>query len=181
MSKQAKFLPFHAINEFMLTEYRKDVVRTVLSNLSKLPENFQRKINGDIKRYVSVQGFRNSAQAPLPLKINGTILTFEKSADFCGHILAAWSLLNPELRSQVFNLLGERDWEVLPAETDRSVLPGFLTFWPGEENFETLLEAFRTKYPDNNTSDNDISLMIVWMSNRLPYETAPVDEEVSES
>jgi hypothetical protein len=42
--------------------------------------------------------------------------------------------------------------------------------WPKEDSFEILIDSFREKYPDYPLSDDDLSLMVVWLSNRLPYE-----------
>ena len=177
MNTKAQFLPFHVINEYMLNDYRKSVLKTVLSHLKDLPAERQRKISGQIRRSVKVSGFRNSALAPLPLKINGAVETFEKNPGFVAEILAGWCDLNADLSEKVAALLKDRNWEALPIETDRSQLPGFLTRWPAKETFDGLIEAFREKYPDYEVSENDISLMVVWISNRLPYEIVEEDEE----
>ena len=170
MEKKASFLPFHAINEYMLDDYRQLVIQSVLGNFTKLSEERQRKINSLIKNHVRVQGFRNSAVAPLPLKINGCIETFKKSHEFVAQILGAWSEINSETKKTIFRYLAERSWKLLPIEADRSLLPGFMLEWPKEDSFEILIDSFREKYPDYSLSDDDISLMVVWLGNRLPYE-----------
>ena len=53
-----------------------------------------------IKRYVKLPGFRNSAQAPLSLKVKGSGEAFEKHPDFVAQVLMAWSELLPDLRQQ---------------------------------------------------------------------------------
>lgn len=170
MGKKAKFLPFHAINEYMLDNYRQLVIQSVLGNFSKLSEERQRKINLLIKNHVRVQGFRNSAVAPLPLKINGCIDTYKKSHEFVAQVLSAWSEINSETKKTIFRFLDERSWKLLPIDVDRSLLPGFMLEWPKEDPFEILIDSFRETYPDYPLSDDDISLMVVWLSNRLPYE-----------
>jgi len=170
MDKKARFLPFHAINEYMLDDYRQLVIQSVLGNFKKLSEEQQRKINSLIKNNVRVQGFRNSAVAPLPLKINGCIETFKKSHEFVAQVLSAWSEINSETKKTIFGYLEERSWKLLPIDVDRSLLPGFMLEWPDEDSFEILIDSFREKYPDYSLSDDDISLMVVWLSNRLPYE-----------
>jgi hypothetical protein len=137
----------------------------------------QRKISGLIKRNVKVQGFRNSSLAPLPLKIKGAVENFEKSPVFVAEILEGWGELNKELAEIIYEFLNERNWETLPVATERSKLPGFLTRWPAKETFDGLISAFREKYKEIEVSDNDISLMVVWISNRLPYELAEEQEE----
>jgi hypothetical protein len=42
--------------------------------------------------------------------------------------------------------------------------------WPENDGFEVLTQAFREKNPEFSISDDEISLMVVWVSNRLPYE-----------
>lgn len=170
MDKKARFLPFHAINEYMLNDYRQLVIQSVLGNFNKLADERQRRINALIKNHVRIQGFRNSAVAPLPLKINGCIDTYKKSHEFVAQILEAWSEINSETKKTIFRYLEERSWKLLPIEADRSLLPGFMLEWPKEDSFEILIDSFRDKYPDYPLSDDDISLMVVWLSNRLPYE-----------
>ncbi len=170
MDKKARFLPFHTINEYMLDDYRQLVIQSVLGKFNKLSEDRQRKINLLIKNHVRVQGFRNSSVAPLPLKINGCIDTYKKSHEFVAQILCAWSEINLETKKVIFSFLEERSWKLLPIDADRSLLPGFMIEWPKEDSFEILIDSFREKYPDYSLSDDDISLMVVWLSGRLPYE-----------
>ena len=60
---------------------------------------------------------------------------------------------------------------MLPVEADRTQLPGFIPSFPKEEDFEKLILAFKEKYPAIEASDDDISLMIVWVSGRLPFQS----------
>jgi len=170
MNEKIEFLPFNAINEFMLSEYRKVVFKLVFSNFASLQNSRQKSINSLIKKNVKIQGFRDSTQAPILYKINNSIPIFEKSASFSAEILSGWYELNTDLAQKVNQMLIEKGWIILPVETDRSKLPGFLIKWPAEESFEKLTEEFRNINPGNRYSDDDVSLMIVWLSNRLPYE-----------
>lgn len=177
MSETAQFLPFHAINNFMLPEYRLNVIRTVLTHIDQLPGERRGSINQLLKRLLKLPGFRNPSQAPLPIKIKGAVASFEKNPDLSAQIVAGWSELHPEIRQQVHDLLVERGWELLPIETDRARLPGYLTRWPRAETFEAITAAFHEKYSGQEIADDDISLMTVWLSGRLPYELAETDEE----
>ncbi|MCL4560243.1 MAG: hypothetical protein M1281_06490 [Chloroflexi bacterium] len=168
--KSVAFLPFRAINEFMREDYRQTVVSTVLHALPDLPEARRNALNRQIKKYVQIPGFRNSALAPLSLKIKISISTFQKSSDFAANLLAEWSNQNEELRQNVLNLLTSRGWELLPSDADRTKLPGFLTRWPAGEDFEVLYKAYQEMYPDSHSSSDDVSLMTVWLSGRLPVE-----------
>ncbi len=175
MNEKIEYLPFNAINEFMLPEYRKVVIKSVFSRFDSLPNSRQKTINVEIKKLVKIQGFRDSSQAPNGIKSRESSTAFEKSAKFSGEILAAWVELNPELAQSVFQMLTDRGWIILPVEADRSKLPGFLIKWPAKDSFELLTTEFREKHTDVAYSDDDVSLMIVWLSNRLPYEMVTED------
>ncbi len=168
--KKIQFLPFHAINEFMLTEFRQEVLHCALAGVEQLSSGRRGALNGMVKRYVKVPGFRNGALAPLPLKVRGLVDAFGRDPQFTAQVLAAWCELHPLLAQQVYDLLKERGWEVLPVDADRTKLPGFLTTWPKADEFEALHAAFRQAHPDATDSDNNISLMAVWLGGRLPVD-----------
>jgi hypothetical protein len=178
-SKQASFLPFNALNEFMRTDYRHSVVHSVIFNLSTLPDKQQAALNQSIKKMVQVPGFRNSLQAPAPLKVKPAISAFEKSPAFVALVLSAWSEINHDLRQRVYDLLVKRGWELLPQEADRTKLPGFLTTWPKEDDFSVLNQAYGETYPDQPATTDDVSLMVVWLAGRLPVEE--VDSKAAEN
>lgn len=161
----------------MLPEFRLQVISKVLHGLDALPGDRRGAINAQLKRHLQVPGFRNAALAPLPIKIKNSVTPFERSSDMVAQILAGWYELHPELCQQVNDLLVERGWELLPLDADRAKLPGFLTRWPKKESFEVVTTAFHAKYPDLQAADNDISLMTVWLSGRLPYDLIEDDEE----
>lgn len=168
--KQAQFLPFHAINEFMLNDYRHQVIQAVFSHFDRLPGARRSAINGLVKRHIQVPGFRNSAQAPVGVKARASASTFEKSPDFAAQILQGWSEINPELREKVHAFLTAREWEILPAEADRTRLPGFLPEWPQGQDYDVLGQAFAEMFPGETVAENDLRLMIVWLAGRLPYD-----------
>ncbi len=176
--QQTQFFHFHTINEFMLPEFRQQVLTQVILNLESLPAEMRSRLNGQIRQLVKVPGFRNSSQAPAPVKARGAVQAFERSPQFAAQVLAAWSEINAELRQEVFDFLTARGWTLLPVDADRTKLPGFLTRWPKAEQFDVLDEAFRASHPETGFSKDEISLMVVWLSTRLPYELVDqVDEE----
>lgn len=170
-NNELKMLPFHAINGFMRDDYRAAVIHLVLSNLAQLPDDIQAPIRNSIRKSVQVPGFRNSIQAPVSMKVKPSSALFEKDPHFAATILSAWSELHPTLRTQVYDLLSERGWEMLPAEADRAKLPGFLISWKEGEDFDLINQAFQEKYNLPDVSADDVSLMTVWISNRLPYSS----------
>ena len=175
--KKVQFLPFHAINEFMMPEYRLEVIQTVFAALDELPADIRGSLNQAIKSQVRVPGFRNSALAPLAIKVRGAVSTFGRDPRFVAQVLAGWSAVHADLMQQIYDLLKERGWEVLPPEADRRKLPGFLTRWLKKDDFDVLQQAFRSKYPEVEQSDNNISLIAVWVSGRLPVDMV---EDVAE-
>jgi hypothetical protein len=179
--KQIRYLPFNAINEFMLPEFRHTVLQNVFSQLEKLTNERRTAINNLVKRHVQVPGFRNSAQAPVGVRVRGSVTPFERRSDFTAQILQAWGELHADLRQQVYDMLNERNWEkLLPPDADRTKLPGFMVIWTKEETYDVLDAAFQTKYPDGPFEAYDMRLMVVWMANRLPYELFLEGDEAEE-
>ncbi len=165
-----EFLPFNAINQFMISEYRLEILREVLAGLDRLSPGQRSTLLGLVRRLFKLPGFRNPTLAPLAIKVRGAVSPFEKNADFTAQVLADWAEIRSELMQQVFHFLQDRGWEILPLDADRTKIPGFLTRWPKEETYEALNQAFSEKYPQSKASDYDVRLMIVWISGRLPFD-----------
>jgi hypothetical protein len=178
--KQVQFIPFHAINEFMLNDYRLRVIQQVLAGIDRLPGERRSAINNLVKRYVQVPGFRNSIQAPSGIKARASVSVFERRPEMVAQILQGWSELHPDLRDRVYDFLQSREWEILPADADRTKLPGFLVVWPEGQSYDVLDEAFAEKYPDEKPDAYDLRLMIVWIANRLPYDMEGDGEDEDE-
>jgi hypothetical protein len=176
---QEEFFPFHAINEFMLPDFRLHVLQTVFSGLNQLSGERRSILTNFVKHSVQVPGFRNSTQAPAGVKARASVSAFERRPELTAQILQAWSELNPDLRQKVYDFLTAREWEVLPAEADRTQLPGFQTTWPKGQDYDVLGQGFTEMFPGEQVSDNDLRLMIVWLANRLPFDMYE-DEEGGE-
>ena len=192
MAENTEFLPFHAINEFMRPDFKLSVIRDTLTNQAKLDDPCSNELNQQIKKRVTVPGFRNSDKAPALIKVLPTSKAFEKHPELVAAILSCWSEIQSELRRQVYDLLKNRKWPVLtegedidtsalslelvkqwpifPIKMNRSKLPGFFTHWPKGEDFEALYTNFSTLYPDSDASIDKVSLMVVWLVMRLPYK-----------
>jgi len=178
--KQVQYIPFHAINEFMLNDYRLHVIQSVMGSLNGLSGERRSSINNLVKRHVQVAGFRNSLQAPAGIKARASVTAFERRPEFAAQVLQAWSELNADLRQKVFDFLTARGWKLLPPEADRSKLPGFMVEWPEGETYDVLDEAFAQMFPDFKCEVNDLRLMIVWLANRLPYDMYSGEDETDE-
>jgi hypothetical protein len=197
MNNTAEYLPFHAINEFMRPDFRLSLIRETLNALPNLPDEHNDRINRLTKQLVKVPGFRNSEKAPTLMKVVPMSKSFEKSAELVAAILAAWAEVNSDLRLQVFNLLKDRGWAilsteqplcietlspeimqkwpVLPPEIDRTKLPGFYIRWPKGEDYEKLYDHYTKTYPTEEISIDKVSLMVVWLSLRLPYQMEEIE------
>lgn len=172
--KEIKFLPFHAINEFMKDDYRLYVIQVTLNGLASLPSDLRKPIDQLTNHFVKIQGFRNPVKAPVYLKTKPYGEAFQKQPKLVAATLAAWAQLNHELRNQVFEVLQSRNWELLPIDTDRTKIPGFLMVWPKGETFETIYQSYKETYPHSTATSDDVSLITVWLSGRLPF---PSDEK----
>jgi len=147
--------------------------------MEQLPPEQKSNLSASIRRLFNVPGFRNPGAAPLPLKVRAAVSPFEKNAAFAAQVLIGWSELNSDLMQQVYHLLVDRKWEVLPLDADRSKTPGFLTRWPKDETYEVLNQAFTERYPESGAGEDDVRLMVVWIGGRLPYEMVDTEEKTS--
>lgn len=170
-NNELPYLPYHAIHEFMRPDFRSAIVKTVLTALPGLPDPQRLSIERLTRMQVVVPGFRNSAKAPLPMRIRLTAEVLVKSPQLTAAILEAWAGLQTSLRQLVYEFLRERGWALPPDDGDRTSLPGFKPEWPKGEGFAEIATDFRTKHPEHTASDDEISLMAVWVSGSLPYLT----------
>jgi hypothetical protein len=175
--KQVQFYPFHAINDFMRDDFRLEVVRQTLQGLPDLPDEVRAPIERLTRKSVQIQGFRNPAKAPTAVRLRPTAESFAKSPQMCAAILAAWAEIHALLRQRMYDFLISRGWEVLPPEADRTKLPGFLIKWPDGEDFDTLNSAFRETNPEMEETEDNISLMAVWIAGRLPYQLSSTSND----
>lgn len=173
---KVKYIPFHAVNEFMRDDYRLLVLQEVFTSLDKCSGMQKQMIQRLFAKGVQISGFRNSSLAPLGIRIKNSASLFERSSEFAAIIMECWSNLHPVLKSATLDLLTERGWKPQLLSVDRSLLPGFLTDWPKADSFDSLIKAIRESSPDLNESDDNISLMAVWVGNRLPYDLFVKDE-----
>jgi hypothetical protein len=200
MAENTELLPFHAINEFMRPDFRLTVIRETLTNQSATSLPCFNDLNQQIKKRVTVPGFRHSDKAPGLIKVLPTSKAFEKHPDLVAAILTCWTESQAEFREQVYTLLKTRNWPMLaegesldfsalnmelikswpvfPEKMDRSKLPGFYPHWFKGEDFEVLYTNFTSLFPDTSTSIDRVSLMAVWLCMRLPYQ---VDKDLPSS
>ncbi|HPS41064.1 MAG TPA: hypothetical protein PK040_00575 [Anaerolineaceae bacterium] len=170
MTEEKNYYPFTAVNDFMRDDYRLTILNEVLSRLDAVPAGQKLLITRLITKGVQIQGFRNSNLAPAAMKAKKSTTLFENLPQFAGQIMEAWSRLHATLREEMGRLLAERGWQVMEDSADLSLQPGFKPGWPKTDTFQVLIEAARVRLPDMPETDDDISLMAVWVGNCLPYE-----------
>ncbi len=176
------FTPFASLNNFMRPDFRLSVIRSTLQALPKLPESFRAPVDEMTRKVVSVPGFRHGDRAPAMLKVVPMAKAFEKSSELVAAMISAWAEAHAELRQQVYDLLKAQGWEILPIEADRTKLPGFLPKWPKGIDYETLYKAYTDMFPEADISIDNVSLMVVWLSTRLPYQLVePKGDEAPEA
>lgn len=173
----AKFAPFAAINEFMRPDFRMYILVEAIKNLNIISEKKRQVIVFALREQVKIPGFRNPLKAPLPLKVKSSVELFEKSSEFASAILFGWMEVNHVLALKIYDLLSEEGWQLLGVDVDRSMLPGFFTTWPENYDFDVFLRLFVNKYPEAGNSNDEISLMIVLVSMRLPYDFVPTENQ----
>lgn len=167
---QVEFAPFAAINDFMRADFRQRVLTFVFRNLPKIAIDRKNLINQLTRTQVQVQGFRNPLKAPEPRLAKAAEKLFEENSIYTAQILQAWFEANQELAIPVFDVLSSMDgWDIFPLDVDRTQLPGFLVSWPTGYDFERLTKAFSEHFPEQTAGEDEVSLMVVWISMRLPY------------
>lgn len=171
-----EFIPFNAINEFMRADYRMILLRSTMLALPDLSQKTQVSIDKMTKRYVKVPGFRNSTKAPASVKAVSMVKPFENQPKLAVAVISGWAESNPDLRQQVFEILSSFSWKLLPPDADRTRLPGFLTQWPEEDDYEEIYDGFTKANPESTYGIDDVSLMAVWLSLRLPVEKVSKSE-----
>jgi hypothetical protein len=144
--------------------------------LPELPSKTQGALNKLTKKYVKVPGFRNSAKAPASVKAVAMVKPFEKEPKLVATIMSAWAEKNAELRGQIYDILSGFGWKLLPPEANRTRLPGFMVEWPEEEDYEKIYDTYTEAHPEGEYSIDEISLMAVWISLRLPVEKVSKEE-----
>lgn len=169
-AEKRQYLPFHAVNEFMRDDFRLTILQEVLSDQKQISPETRQQIGKMISKGVSIPGFRNSNMAPVSIKTKSSVTLFERSPEFAAVIMESWSVLHSELKQAIADVLKIRGWVVEELDQDRSQLPGFQMTWPKSDTFEALIEEFHKSTPELMESDDNISLMAVWVGNRLPYD-----------
>lgn len=161
-------LPFKTVNVFIERDFLEELVKKILTNLKKLSKEDQITFNQLFRKYVTVLGFRNPLHAPLPLQTKAYATAFEEKEEVVPFTLSTWAKIEENLANQVMEWLKAEKWEDLALRRDFDDSLGFKNDWPDETPLETIIKKFQENNPDLEISKDDLSLMILWVSGRLP-------------
>lgn len=166
------YRPMIALNVYLLPEFRQDILRTVVSGVSDLPEELRHAVIAAIRDEVKVSGFRNPFSAPHSVLVRRMETVFLKQSRFVKVILKAWAGLHQDIElavSPVIRALSFQKNDQQPEYPDPE--KAFLTGWPENLTYEKLTELIRAQDPKITAGTDDLALMTVWLSGCLPDPT----------
>ena len=161
-------LPLISLNVFLLPDFRREILTTVLDQKDNLSPEIKQEFRQAIKEFVKISGFRNPLAAPQALQVRAMESPFEKESRFVKAILSSWADINSDLQAKVQAVLPELGFE----PNDQAPLypdpeNAFAVGWPEDLSFEKLADLVKQK-TETDASSNEISLMTVWLTGRLP-------------
>jgi len=161
-------LPLISLNVFLLPDFRREILTTVLYQKDDLSPDNTQELRQAIREFVKISGFRNPLAAPQALQVRAMESPFEKESRFVKAILSSWADINSDLQAKVQAVLPELGFE----PNDQALLypdpeNAFAVGWPEDLSFEKLADLVKQK-TETDASSNEISLMTVWLTGRLP-------------
>lgn len=166
--------PYRAINVYIERDHLENVLEQILSKLNSLPKPEQINFIKKFKQYVKVNGFRNPTMAPLPLRVNAYAIAFEEKDEVIPFTLSTWTKINPDLAATVKNWLDDKGWEDLVLDREYDETGGFKPEWPEDFSLENLVEQFQKDHPEGSFDPDNIILMALWVSGKLPKEQTDI-------
>ena len=161
-------LPLISLNVFLLPDFRREILTTVLDQKDNLSPEIKQEFRQAIKEFVKISGFRNPLAAPQALQVRAMESPFEKESRFVKAILSSWADINSDLQAKVQAVLPELGFE---PNDQAPIYPdpenAFAVGWPENLSFEKLADMVKQK-TETDASSNEISLMTVWLTGRLP-------------
>jgi len=165
-----EYLPYKTINVFIESDYLRKTLEFILTNINTLPKEGQISFVNSFKEYVNILGFRNPMRAPLMLQVNAYIRAFEEKDEVIPFTLSTWSKIKSEFASEVKSWLESEGWDQLSTEREFDENMGFLKNLPEGLSFEQIIDRFKKARPDLAFEEDDLILMVLWISGRLPQE-----------
>jgi hypothetical protein len=170
MMTENEYLPFRAINVFIEEEFLHQTLEYILRNFNTLPKEDQISFVNFFKEYANILGFRNPMRAPLPLQTNAYVKAFEEKDEVIPFTLSTWAKLKIDFADQVKSWLESEGWKNLSLDRKFEETEGFIKAWPEGLSFDKLNKDFKKAHKDLDYDENDLILMVVWISGQLPDE-----------
>lgn len=164
--------PMIALNVYLLPEFRKEILSTVVSGLPALPEAIRREVLPDIREEVKISGFRNPFSAPHAVLIRRMESVFISRSRFARTMLKAWAALQDTSASAVSSVIS-----ALPFQANDQVPDypdpenAFLVGWPEGLGYQKLADLVLAQDPKVTASTDTLALLTVWLSGCLPDPT----------
>jgi len=164
----SSLLPMISLNVFLLPDFRREILTTVLNEKDTLSPENKRELTQAMREFVKISGFRNPLAAPQALQVRAMESPFEKESRFVKAILSSWADINSDLQANLQSVIPELGFEPndqAPLYSDPE--NAFALGWPEDLSFEKLADLVKQKTKIDASSDA-ISLMTVWLTGRLP-------------
>ena len=167
-------LPYKTINVFLEEDYLHNLLESILKDRQSLPKQDQISFTKSFNEHIKVLGFRNPSRAPLPLQVNAYADAFEEKDEVVPFTLSTWAKIHSDFVEKVKQWLLSEGWNVLPLEREFNEGDGFEDSWPEGLSFEDLTQKFKKAHPDESFDEDDLALMVVWISGQLPEEQSNI-------
>lgn len=165
---EVEYLSFKTINVFIERGFLEEILTQILTNLRDLSKENQIEFNQHFKKYVTVLGFRNPKHAPLPLQVKAFATAFEEKEEVIPFTLSTWAKIKDDLANAVLKWLQSENWDDLALVRNFDDDQGFKNDWPDDLSLDTVIEDYQKDHADMEVSKDDLTLMILWVSGRLP-------------
>lgn len=165
-----EYLPYKTINVFINRDYLNQILENILNNKEKLSKENQISFAKQFRQHINVLGFRNPLLAPLPLQVRAYASAFEEKDDVIPFTLSSWAQINAGFAEKVRSWMEKQNWNVLPLERHFNESEGFINEWPNKMTFEKLTKKYKKDHPDDEINQDDLILMVIWISGQLPPE-----------
>lgn len=165
-----EILPYKTINVFIERDHLRNILEHIIKNINTLSKEDQISFGKSFREYVDILGFRNSMRAPLPLQVNAYVRAFEDMDEVIPYTLSTWTKIRKDFALKVKDWLDSEGWKALVLERNFDETEGFIRDWPESLTFEKMIKGFEKANPDYDFDENDLFLMVLWISGKLPDE-----------
>jgi len=171
---QLEHSPYKSINVYIERDFLEGLLESILQGFNELPKEDQLMFVKAFKQHVTILGFRNPLRAPLRLQINAYATAFEENDEVVPFTLTTWAKMKSELAENVNNWLDSEGWKDLALEREYEESQGFSGEWPEALTFDAIAKKFEEAHPKFDFSQDELILMVIWVSGKLPPEQSVI-------